>query len=135
VRRGPALTIGMATYDDFDGVYFTVQALRLYHDLRDTELVVVDNFGCPHTRDLIRDWAGGTYVLATDVVGTAAAPDPNCRATAGQLPVLSPRTGETVSPLGQVVSGEAEPWRTLADQFRAGAGSGRRPPSCSWRSA
>ncbi len=25
------LTIGMATYDDYDGVYFTVQALRLYH--------------------------------------------------------------------------------------------------------
>jgi glycosyltransferase involved in cell wall biosynthesis len=24
-----ALTIGMATYDDFDGVYFTLQALRL----------------------------------------------------------------------------------------------------------
>ena len=37
-----ALTIGMATYDDFDGVYFTLQALRLYQDLLDTELLVVD---------------------------------------------------------------------------------------------
>ena len=27
----PDLTIGMATYDDFDGVYFTIQSLRLHH--------------------------------------------------------------------------------------------------------
>lgn len=40
------LTIGMATYDDFDGVYFTVQALRLYHPICDTnevEIIVIDN--------------------------------------------------------------------------------------------
>jgi hypothetical protein len=75
VRPGPALTIGMATYDDFDGVYFTLQALRLYQDLADTELLVVDNFGCKHTEDLVRDWVGGTYVRATETVGTAAAKD------------------------------------------------------------
>lgn len=46
----PCLTIGMATYKDFDGVYFTVQALRLYHDMNGVELVVVDNFGCPETK-------------------------------------------------------------------------------------
>jgi glycosyltransferase involved in cell wall biosynthesis len=41
----PKLTIGMAHFDDFDGVYFTVQALRLYHTnvMPDVELVVVDN--------------------------------------------------------------------------------------------
>ncbi len=27
------LTIGMSVYDDFDGVYFTMQALRMYHDI------------------------------------------------------------------------------------------------------
>jgi hypothetical protein len=75
LRAGPRLSIGMATYDDFDGVYFTVQALRLYHDLADTELIVVDNFGCAHTREFVRSWVGGTYVRATDVVGTAAARD------------------------------------------------------------
>jgi hypothetical protein len=26
------LTIGMPVYDDFDGMYFTIQALRMYHD-------------------------------------------------------------------------------------------------------
>lgn len=36
------LTIGMPTYKDFDGVYFTIQALRMYHDLSDTEILVVD---------------------------------------------------------------------------------------------
>src|SRR5919108_3704721 len=68
-----ALTIGMATYNDFDGVYFTLQALRLYQDLRDTELLVVDNYGCRHTRDLVEGWVQARYVLATAVVGTAAA--------------------------------------------------------------
>jgi hypothetical protein len=45
-RKGPKkLTIGMATYDDYDGVYFSLQALRMYHPeiLDDTEFVVVDN--------------------------------------------------------------------------------------------
>src|SRR5690348_12228659 len=36
------LTIGMATYNDFDGVYFTLQALRLYQDLEHVELLVID---------------------------------------------------------------------------------------------
>lgn len=33
----------MATFDDFDGVFFTIQALRLYHDVADCEFVVIDN--------------------------------------------------------------------------------------------
>ncbi|MBH1937188.1 glycosyltransferase [Streptomyces sp. AV19] len=39
------ITVGMATYDDYDGVYFTLQALRLGHatELSDAEFVVVDN--------------------------------------------------------------------------------------------
>lgn len=38
------LTIGMATYDDYDGVYFTLQALRLHQAeaLDDVEFIVVD---------------------------------------------------------------------------------------------
>jgi glycosyltransferase involved in cell wall biosynthesis len=68
-----ALTIGMPTYQDFEGVYFTLQALRLYQDLDDTELLVVDNYGCEHTRTFVEGWASATYMLATDAVGTAAA--------------------------------------------------------------
>jgi hypothetical protein len=74
IRPAPELTVGMATYDDFDGVYFTLQALRLFHDLDNTELLVVDNYGCAHTRDFVRA-TGATYVLADDVVGTAPTKD------------------------------------------------------------
>ena len=39
------LTIGMATYDDFDGVYFTTQSLFMYHKeiLPYTKFIVIDN--------------------------------------------------------------------------------------------
>jgi len=94
---GPAvkMTIGMATYDDYDGVYFTIQALRLYHPeiLSDVEFIVIDNNPAgpcaktlkaleshipnyryvPHAdksgttvRDLIFDQSNGKYVLCMD---------------------------------------------------------------------
>src|SRR5688500_13590150 len=66
------LTIGMATYNDYDGVYFTLQALRLYQHLDDTELLVIDNFGCEHTKQLVDGWAKASYVPVTDSVGAAA---------------------------------------------------------------
>lgn len=39
------LTIGMATYDDYEGVFFTIQAIRMYHPevLNDIEFIIVDN--------------------------------------------------------------------------------------------
>ena len=43
------LTIGMATYQDFDGVYFSVQDLRLHHDMENVEILIVDNYGCNST--------------------------------------------------------------------------------------
>jgi hypothetical protein len=41
----PFLTIGMATHNDFDGVYFTVQSLRMHHPeiQRQIEILVLDN--------------------------------------------------------------------------------------------
>ncbi|HUF50874.1 MAG TPA: MauE/DoxX family redox-associated membrane protein [Longimicrobiales bacterium] len=65
------LTIGIVTYDDYDGVYFTLQALRMYHDVAGIELLVVDNYGCDHTRQLVEGWVGGRYIRAVDVTGTA----------------------------------------------------------------
>jgi glycosyltransferase involved in cell wall biosynthesis len=35
----------MPSYSNFTEVYFTVQSLRMHHDLTDCEIVVVDNFG------------------------------------------------------------------------------------------
>jgi hypothetical protein len=39
------LCVGMATYDDFDGVWFTIQAIRMYQSevLADLSFVVIDN--------------------------------------------------------------------------------------------
>lgn len=39
------LTIGLATHDDYDGLYFTIQSIRLYHKeiLDKLEFVIVDN--------------------------------------------------------------------------------------------
>jgi hypothetical protein len=47
--QAPKLTIGMAHFDDFHGLYFSVQSLRLHHPeaMQGAELVVVDN--SPHT--------------------------------------------------------------------------------------
>ena len=41
----PKMSIGMPTYDDYDGVYFTLQALRLYHPeiCAYAEFIIVDN--------------------------------------------------------------------------------------------
>lgn len=69
------LTIGMAVYHDFDGVYFTLQALRLYQDLEHTELLIIDNYGCDDTKKLVENWLHGRYIRATDAVGTAAPRD------------------------------------------------------------
>lgn len=40
-----SMTIGMLTYDDFDGVYFTIQSLRLHHAeaMKQIEFIILDN--------------------------------------------------------------------------------------------
>jgi len=95
-RFSPKLTIGMATYDDFDGVYFSIQAIRMYHPeiVDHVEFVVVDNHpdgpcsealkklensipnyryipmdeatGTSRSRDRVFSEAGGTFVLCMD---------------------------------------------------------------------
>ena len=69
----------MATYDDFDGVYFSVQALRMYHDIvntDDVEIIVVDNNPSgPHgkcVKDLMNGWVpNGKYIPFTDKASTS----------------------------------------------------------------
>jgi hypothetical protein len=76
--RGPfRLTVGMATYDDYDGVYFTVQAIRTYNpDFEGAiEFVVIDNN--PEGRcskalcDLGKSIEGYRYIPRGDWSGTA----------------------------------------------------------------
>ena len=50
------LTIGMATYDDYDGVFFTIQSLRMHHRICNTDavqFVVMDtNPSSPHGKEV-----------------------------------------------------------------------------------
>ena len=56
----PAITIGIPCHCDFDGVYFTVQCLRMFHSevMPEAEIVVVDNAPGSHhgalTRELVQ---------------------------------------------------------------------------------
>jgi hypothetical protein len=72
----------MAHYDDYQGLWATVQSLRVHHPevMSDCELLVVDNNPeSPHGKDasdLINGWVGnGRYLAAPDVVGTSAPRD------------------------------------------------------------
>lgn len=71
------LTIGMSTYDDFDGVYFSVQAIRLYHPevTADTEILVIDNHpdgpAAAALKNLEKYVKNYRYVPATFAQGTA----------------------------------------------------------------
>ena len=78
------LTIGMAHFNDYDGAYFTIQALRMYHSdvIKDIEIVVVDNSpsNSPHSQvlqGLVKGWAaigsgGSQYISMQDKVGTSS---------------------------------------------------------------
>jgi hypothetical protein len=76
-RPAAKLTIGMATYDDYDGVYFSLQAIRLFHPeiLADVSFLVIDNHpdgpcGEPLKR-LENHIANYRYVPAVGHSGTA----------------------------------------------------------------
>jgi hypothetical protein len=71
------LTIGMATYDDYDGVYFSLQALRMYHpEIVDAvEFVLIDNHPdgpCAEPlKQLEHHIPNYRYIPAGDFAGTA----------------------------------------------------------------
>jgi len=66
------LTIGMATYNDNFGVFMTLEALRMYHDLSDCEILVVDNKGDDWLYKWVTNWHGGVarYERYTEIGGT-----------------------------------------------------------------
>lgn len=65
------ITIGMAVYNDFKGLYFTLQSLRTYHDLTDVELLVVDNKGDKQLQDWMKYWLkDARYEKYTQASGT-----------------------------------------------------------------
>ena len=72
------LCIGMATYDDYDGVYFSVQAIRLFHPevSNEIEFLVIDNNPtgrCAEGLKALDAWVPNyRYVPEAELRGTAA---------------------------------------------------------------
>lgn len=75
--KKPFLTIGMATFDDYDGVYFSIQAIRLNNPeiLDRVEFVVIDNNPdgpCGHPlKELTSSIPNYRYIPLRSVKGTA----------------------------------------------------------------
>ncbi len=76
-RDGPRLTVGLAAYDDYDGVYFTVQALVLNHPeiAAQLEILIVDNHPEGPAAAALERLAGAVegarYLAFADHQGTA----------------------------------------------------------------
>lgn len=69
----------MATYDDYNGVYFSIQALRMYHDIfktNDVEVIVIDNNPDSSHGQATKNFVSGIkncrYIPFTDKVSTAS---------------------------------------------------------------
>lgn len=64
----------MATHDDFDGVYFTIQAIRMYHGELDIEWVILDNNpASAHgeaIREFLKDIPRAKYIPVTEMRGS-----------------------------------------------------------------
>ncbi|MEO8487531.1 MAG: glycosyltransferase [Betaproteobacteria bacterium] len=77
-RAKRKLCIGMATYDDYDGVYFSVQAIRVFHpEIADqVELLVIDNNPTGRCAEGLKNldaWVPNyRYVPESEMRGTAA---------------------------------------------------------------
>lgn len=79
----PKLTVGIAVYKDFNGLWPTIQSLKIHHAecINDIELVVIDNEpgkskNSENSQILASRWNGPhkpKYVKFIDVEGTAAA--------------------------------------------------------------
>lgn len=65
-------TLGMATYDDFDGVFFSVEAAKLYHQI--DEVIIVDNNPDSKQGQATEAFAkkcGAKYIASVEKKGTS----------------------------------------------------------------
>jgi hypothetical protein len=74
------LTIGMSTYDDFDGVFFSLQSLRMHHaemcNDKNVEFIIIDNNPSSEHGKEVKNLSGWVenlkYIPYTAKVGTAS---------------------------------------------------------------
>lgn len=69
------LTIGMPSYKNYEEVWFTVQSLKLYQDLEDCEILIIDNYGDKNLENFVKNWANSNVrlIVYKESTGTAAA--------------------------------------------------------------
>lgn len=87
------LTLGTAVYDDYDGLFFTLEALRSYHDLAryQAEIVVIDNHPDGPQAPDIKHYVGSIrevparLIPLREPVGTSAPRDLVFRAAEGEI--------------------------------------------------
>lgn len=81
------LTIGMPSYNNFTEVFFTIQSLRMYHNLADCEILVVDNFGDPELEKFIKNQCSDVvrYEKCTEGTGPGFAKDKIFRLAQGEM--------------------------------------------------
>lgn len=82
------LTIGLPCYNNFTEVFYTVQALRMYHDLTDCEILVIDNFGKdPELEKFVKNQGAGIvrYEKCAEGTGPAYAKDQVFRKAKGDM--------------------------------------------------
>jgi predicted glycosyltransferase involved in capsule biosynthesis len=73
------LTVGMSTYDDYDGLFFSIQALRMYQldFLKDNyEIIVIDNnpdsLHGKEVKSFVENWVKGKYIPYTEKKSTSS---------------------------------------------------------------
>jgi hypothetical protein len=112
------LTVGMAVYDDYNGVYFTIQSLRLLHaaELDDVEFLIIDNH--PDGPD-----AEGLRSLAQRVPRCRYVPFGGFHSSAVRDMVFREAVTEYVLCLDAHVLLPEGTLRTLLDYFQAHPGS------------
>jgi hypothetical protein len=66
-----SLSIVCAAYDEFAGLWATIQGIRADPASKGVQFIVVDNFGCKDTENLCKHWGVAKYILAKDRHGTA----------------------------------------------------------------
>jgi glycosyltransferase involved in cell wall biosynthesis len=76
----PILTIGMSTYEDYHGLFFSIQALRMFHDCNNElfEFVIIDNNPSSEhgkaVKNYVENWTNnlGKYIPYQNKTGTSS---------------------------------------------------------------
>lgn len=80
-------TIGIPSYNNFTEVYFTVQSLRMHHDMTGKEIVIVDNYGDDLLEKFVKEKGAGQvrYDRYLKIRGVSAAKNRIFEIAAGEI--------------------------------------------------